>query len=96
MSIIAPGKCGACAPNQPGGFPYCAPNDDFGFAPVCGTDGKTYRNKGAAWAAGTAIAVGGPCDKTCGEAVSVSGHDMPCPIGSVFVTSKHDANQQNS
>eukprot|EP00878_Enallax_costatus_P002974 GHUV01003170.1.p1 GENE.GHUV01003170.1~~GHUV01003170.1.p1 ORF type:complete len:601 (+),score=45.89 GHUV01003170.1:202-2004(+) len=68
VAIVAPGKCGVCAPNQPGGFPYCTPGDAFGFAPVCGTDGKTYRNKGAAWAAGTSIASGAPCDKSCGEA----------------------------
>ncbi|KAF8055477.1 PRP19 [Scenedesmus sp. PABB004] len=67
LSIVAAGKCGVCAPGQPGGFPFCAPDDTTGLAPVCGVNGVTYRNAAAARAAGAAIAAGGACDKMCGE-----------------------------
>jgi hypothetical protein len=77
VAIVARGRCGACAPGQlPGGFPFCAAGDRTGVAPVCGTDGVTYRNSLAAQAAGVAEAAAGAgtCAATqCSLEVSSAG-----------------------
>lgn len=71
VAIVANGKCGTCAPNQRGGFPYCFDGDSTGYAPVCGVDNVTYRNNAAARAAGVDIKAGSSCDRMCGEPVSL-------------------------
>jgi hypothetical protein len=72
VAIVANGKCGTCAPNQRGGFPFCYDGDTTGYAPVCGVDDLTYRNSAAARAAGVQIKAGSSCDKMCGEPVSTA------------------------